>query len=152
MKDVNLRLVEVYEVINHLDKNSYSKLPKELFNIIEKNKDKSYEWKYDITKDLSNQNLPRDTICILSYINYEYLLNDEQKEYFRKIHKQNSVKLENEKQLKYDPDSLFKNLDELDDETCDETVENVGALIESKNNFFTKMKNIIRDLISRIKR
>ena len=62
------------------------------------------------------------------------------------------MKLENEKQLKYDPDSLFKNLDELDDETCDETVENVGALIESKNNFFTKMKNIIRDLISRIKR
>ena len=107
MKEINKRLVEVNEVLKNLDSISYSKLPKELLNLIEQNKDSTYEWKYDSSKQLSEQNLPHDTICILSYINSKYFLNDKQKEYFINLHKINSNKKEEEKIKKYNPDLLF---------------------------------------------
>lgn len=36
---------------------------------IEKNKDIEYVWNYNETKDLKDQNVSKDTIAILSYIN-----------------------------------------------------------------------------------
>ena len=43
------------------------------------NKDKEYFWKYDEKKPLKEQDVSRDTIAFLSYLNMEYLLNEKQK-------------------------------------------------------------------------
>lgn len=85
--DYNKRLVEVSIILNHLKKSDYDKIPKEVIDIIEKNKDKEYIWKYDETKDLKNQNVSKDTIAILSYINMQYLLNEEQKKFAQEDYK-----------------------------------------------------------------
>ena len=108
MIEINKRFTEVMEVLNHLDSNYYNMIPSDVISLIENNKDSNYIWKYDETKELINQNLPRDTIVILSMINTNYLLNTEQQEYFIKLHKYNQTKVEEEKLNKHNPKKLFE--------------------------------------------
>ena len=69
MVDYAKRLVEVDEILNYLPIDDYNKIPVDIINVIEDNKDKNYEWHYDETKKLKEQNVPNETIAILSYIN-----------------------------------------------------------------------------------
>ena len=82
----NKSLTEVYEVLKHLSKDSYNKIPKEVIEIIENNKDDDYNWKYDVSRKLEEQDLSREAISILSYINLEYLLSGEKKDLMKKIY------------------------------------------------------------------
>lgn len=86
-------LVQVYEILNHLEDDEIEKIPERVINSIFERKDKNYIWLYDETKPLNEQALDRKTIAILSYINIEYLLNEEQKAYIKKIHESNEKKL-----------------------------------------------------------
>lgn len=101
-------LVQVDEVIKYLSDEDLKKIPNELKDAIKMEKDYNYSWKYDESKPLTQQNLDRKTIAILSYLNMEYLLNDEQKELMKKIHQNNEEKLEKSKQEKYNANNIFK--------------------------------------------
>lgn len=109
MIDYNKRLVEVDVILNHLKKTDYSKIPKKLIDLISQNKDSNYVWNYDETKELKDQNVNRDTLAILSYINMQYLLNAEQKKFVQKIHNKNQQKLDIQKRERYNSDNIFKN-------------------------------------------
>ena len=85
-------LVEVEEVLNHLVKEDLLKIPEDIRKAIRENKDKEYIWNYDEEKDLTSQNLDRRSIAILSYLNVEYILNDEQRKLMNEIHKYNENK------------------------------------------------------------
>ena len=85
-------LVEVEEVLNHLDISELEKIPKDIIQVITENKDKNYTWSYDETKSLLEQELDRGTIAILSYLNMEYLLSDEQKALMEELHRFNEKK------------------------------------------------------------
>lgn len=82
-------LVEVDEVLKYLVEEDLIKIPEDIRKAISENKDKEYIWYYDETKNLNEQNLSRGTIAILSYLNIEYLLNEEQKKLMKEIHKYN---------------------------------------------------------------
>ena len=77
MIDYNKRLVEVDEILNYLAQDDLMKIPEKVRNAIKENKDKEYFWKYDESKALKDQEVSRDTIAFLSYLNMEYLLNEE---------------------------------------------------------------------------
>lgn len=51
MIDYNKRLVEVDEILNHLSKEDYNKIPEIIKKSINDNKDKEYFWKYDTNKN-----------------------------------------------------------------------------------------------------
>lgn len=108
MIDYKKRLVEVDIILKHLDKSDYEKIPKKLVDVINKNRDKEYVWKYDESKKLKDQDISRDTLAILSYLNMNYLLNAEQKEYIYYIYNTNQKKSEIKKDKKYNIDNLFK--------------------------------------------
>ena len=101
-------LVELDEVLMYLNEEDLNKIPKDLRDAIKEKKDKEYVWKYDESKKLDEQNLDRKTIAMLSYLNMEYLLNEEQKEFMKKLHEKNQIKQELEKREKYNPDDIFK--------------------------------------------
>lgn len=86
-------LVQVYEILNHLEEEEILKIPEKVIHNIENKKDKSYIWTYDETKDLINQEIDRKTIAILSYINLQYLLDEEEKKVLLNIHEDNEEKL-----------------------------------------------------------
>ena len=86
MIEYQKRLTEVDEILNHPSKEDYNKIPTNVIKYIKENKDNQYVWKYDSLKKLKDQNVNNDTIAILSYLNMEYLLNNEQKSYMKKLH------------------------------------------------------------------
>lgn len=108
MIDYRKRLVEVDEVLKHMSKIDFEKIPENIRNIIKKIKDPDYIWVYDCNKGLCEQGLSRDTIIILSYLNMEYMLDDNQKQLMKEIHEFNEMKSlkveESQKlELKFEP-------------------------------------------------
>ena len=144
MIDYNKRLVEVDEILTHLSEEDLNKIPEDVRTLIKDNKDKNYIWKFDETKELGEQNLNRDTVIILSYLNMEYLLNEEQKKLMEQIHKYNEEKAEAEKQNKYSTQDLFKDKKEIKSQNTENT-EN-AQMIVIKENFFTRIINKIKSI------
>ena len=143
-------LVELDEILNYLSVENLEKIPIEIRNSIKEYKDKEYIWKYDETKELKEQKLDRKTIAMLSYLNMEYLLNKEQKEYMQNLHKLNEQKIEKEKQEKYNPDSLFKNRKSDTIQEIETINENV-AMVEYKESVYKKFLNKIKMLFRKSK-
>ena len=108
MIDYKKRFVEVDEIIKYLPKKEFSKIPSNLIDLIEKNKDSKYIWKYDNNKKLEEQNIHKDTIAILSYINMKYILEDNQKMLMKNLHNYNEMKSEKLKREKFNPKTIFK--------------------------------------------
>lgn len=102
-------LVELDEILKYLDKQELEKIPYDIRKSINEKKDKNYIWKYDESKELKNQNINRKTIAMLSYLNMEYLLNEEEKRLMENLHKFNEEKLENIKKQKFKVDNIFEN-------------------------------------------
>lgn len=138
MIDYNKRLAEVDEILNYLSEDELLKIPEDVRKSIKDNKDKEYIWKYDETKSLKDQEVNRDTIAFLSYLNMEYLLDQEQKKLMEEMHKLNEEKREEEKKSKYDSNDLFKN-------KRNKEVKQEESLIEYKQEkFLAKIINKIK--------
>ena len=151
MVDYNKRLVEVDEILNYLSEEDLLKIPEEVRNTIKENKDKEYFWQYDETKPLKDQEVSRDTIAFLSYLNMEYLLNEKQKEYMQQLHELNEKKLEEAKAEKYGVEDLFKRNKPQQEEPKEIEQEQELSLVEYKENFFTKMISKIKKFFIRLK-
>ena len=147
MVDYNKRLVEVDEILNYLSEEDLLKIPEEVRNTIKENKDKEYFWKYDETKTLKEQDVSRDTIAFLSYLNMEYLLNEKQKEYMKQLHELNEKKLEEAKAEKYSVEDLFKR-NKTQQEEQKETEQEM-SLVEYKENFFKKLIKRIKKIFNK---
>jgi len=151
MVDYKKRLVEVDEILSYLEDEDYNKIPEEIKQIIKENKDSKYVWKYDETKELKDQDVDRDTIVILSYLNSEYLLSAEQKELMDQIYELNEQKSRrelSERQSNINVEDLFKNKQEIIEENITEEkkekVELKKELVE------VKKESIFRKIINRI--
>ena len=112
--------------------------------LIKENKDKSYIWKFDESKKLKDQNLNRDTIIILSYLNMEYLLNEEQKKLMEQIHEYNEKKQEEERKKQYNVDEIFSKNETSNVQIKQEEQIQETSLIEYKEGFFRKIINKIK--------
>lgn len=148
MIDYKKRLVEVDEVLNHLSEEEYSKISDEVKQLIKENKDKEYTWVYDESKTLKEQNLNRDTISILSYINMEYLLNDEQKQLMMQLHQVNEKKKRNKDKgavAENNIENIFKKNGINNNEN---SISPQIEIIEQKpDNFWGKLLRKIRNII-----
>lgn len=64
---------EIDVIIGHLNEEDKNKIPKDFIEMVEFKMDKNYVFNYDVTKDLSEQNLLRETLSILAYIYINYI-------------------------------------------------------------------------------
>jgi len=136
-------LVELYEVIKYLSNEDLQKIPLEIREIIREKKDKEYIWKYDESKKLTEQNLNRKTIIMLSYLNMEYLVNEEQKRLLKELHEYNEKKSEEEKTKKYSYDNLFNR-------NKDNDLKNEVMLIEiNQDKWYKKVLSFFTRLLKR---
>lgn len=147
MEDFNKRLVEVDVILSYLSDEDYKKIPFDVIKIIKENKDTQYIWNFDESKPLKDQNLHRDTISILSYLNMEYLLNEKQKQYIQKIHimnEQEKNKQEHLNENNFDYNTLFKTHDKKTDTEQTQFIQETS--LAKKTNIFTKIIEKIKSL------
>lgn len=70
---------EVYEILKYLDRDEYLKIPTELLDVIENNRNIEYEYNLDKSKSLYQQNMLEETKAILLNIFRDYLADSIQK-------------------------------------------------------------------------
>lgn len=142
MEGLNKRLVEVEYILKKLDDNYIEKIPQDVWEYIDENKDKNYVFNYDENKTLIEQNLSVDTISILTYINMEYLLGEEQKKEMIEFLKKDEAIAEQKKSELYNPDDLFKNRKESKQEEI--------SLIEVKiEKWYEKIFSFLRKMFKK---
>ena len=124
---------EVYAILNLMSWNLIKKIPENIWENIEKKRDKEQVIEIDNIKEYQVSEQANKLLAVL-YKNY--FANDEEKEVIQAKEKILYQKEQDELHEKYNPDNLFKNK-----RTKVETVENSVAMVEYKESIFTKIKN-----------
>ena len=143
---VQKALVEAKEILKRLSSEDYAKIPEDVKEYIETNKDDNYEWHYDDSKELNEQELHEYTLPILAYINSEFLLNEEQKAYMEKVYQDNDKKMEEELRKKYNTDDLFQNRNNTQTTekiATEEPTQEVQMVEHKKESFFSKILRLL---------
>lgn len=141
---------EVYYIIKFLDDDIRDKIPDEKIEFYRSHMDNSHEFRYDINKDINDQNLLYPTKCILSNLFKEYIATEEDKALIKMNEQKELNKLEEEKREKYNPDNIFKKENrkmaisaiEIEEVSTDMIVS------EKEESFIEKIKNKILKILN----
>ena len=135
---------EVLIVLNNLTKEDYTKIPKEYIEFLTANCNNDYEFNYDNSKTFEEQDLLDDTKYILFGLFEKFGATELQKEKIKAFRNNYYNQLEEEKREKYNPNTIFKDINKDEKNNIEESKENTNVnLIEYKESLFTKFKNFI---------
>ena len=130
--------VEVLGIIDALEEEEQSKIPKEIIEFLEKNKSETYCPDIDYFDNIETLNLKEKTRQILAGIYLDYLCNEEEREEYTKKLKENEIKYQEELKQIYNTDNLFNNKKNNDNQTTE--------LIIKKETLFNKIIKGIKRL------
>lgn len=99
---------EILEIINFMGDRYRKKTPQKLLDFFEENKDKNYIYKINEINDDVTRNFSKETLGLLSLMEYKYWASDSEKELLKKSLIENEKKYQEELRKKYTPDNLFK--------------------------------------------
>ena len=131
---------EVYTILQELNEEEYNKIPPEVIETIEANRDEDYEYELDDEVELKEQPMLPETKAILFNLFRDYLATPEQKA--KIIRMQNEARQKNElkKQQIYNTDVFANKQKENQSSNNNETMQ----IVEYKENFFKKILNKIK--------
>ena len=140
---------EVYTILQELNEEEYNKIPPEVIETIEKNRNEEYEYFLDDELELKDQQMLPETKAILFNLFRDYLATPEQK--VKIIRMQNEARQKNElkKQQMYNTDvfankSINKTTKLNENEV--KTNNNEKQIVEYKENIFKRILNKIKSL------
>ena len=136
---------EVLEILNHIPKSDYDKIPNNMIEVFTRNNNKEYEFNYDVSKTLNEQNVSKIAKTIIAILFRDYWATPTQREKIIAKEKYDIAKLEQEKRDIYNPDDLFKKKEENQEETI-VNQEASTFLIEYKEKKF--IKKMIKKLMN----
>ena len=137
-------LVEVDAVLSCLDYNEYKKIPANIIDAIENNKDEEYTYDYDEEIEYEEWLLMPETKAILYNIFKQYLATEEQRKYLQQKERLENYKIESEKIKKYNSENLFKKGKEAMKVEQEENNELIVKRDSSFKKILEKLKSIFR--------
>lgn len=88
---------EVLDILKHISKEDYEKIPKSKIKVFEENCNKNYNFTYDENKTLDEQNVSKITKVIIAILFRDYWATKEQR--YIIIKKQQEIKDQKQKEL-----------------------------------------------------
>jgi hypothetical protein len=137
-------LVEVDAVLSCLDYNEYKKIPANIIDAIENNKDEEYTYDYDEELEYEDWSLMPETKAILYNIFKKYIATEEQRKYLQQKERLENYKIESEKIKKYNSENLFKKEKEVKKVEQEENNELIVKRDSSFKRILEKLKSIFR--------
>lgn len=136
---------EVLTVLSNLIEKDYNKIPKEYIKFLEENCSKDYEFNYDISKNIDQQNLSNNAKYILFGLFEKFGATEKQKEKIKLFKNNYYKKIEEQQREKYNPNNLFENRkQEVTDKT--QSIANEVAMVEYKESIFKRFINKIKNI------
>ena len=100
--------VELLELLKYIPKEQYELIPKEKINVFQEFKDNNYNWKYNETKELIEQDIMPETKAIITILYEDYWATESQKKVLMKKEKEAYQRIEDKKRTLYNPNNIFK--------------------------------------------
>lgn len=149
MDEINqIAYAEVMQVLKYFDRNLVMKIPVELLEYFKEHQKKDLIVNIDKEDIFNKNNISKDALALLAYIDMEYWANEEEKRKLKKVYMENEKKHQIELSEKYEYNNIFNNKKEID---MNEKVENEEkSMIEyKKDNIFIKLKKFILNFFGR---
>ena len=136
---------EVYKILQELNEEEYNKIPPEVIETIEANRNEEYEYELDNELELKDEPMLPETKAILFNLFRDYLATPEQKA--KIIRMQNEARQKNElkKQQMYNIDVFANRQKEDKVQTNSEKTQ----IVKYKENIFKRILNKIKRFFSR---
>lgn len=146
MNDVDARMcTDISIIISMMPSQMQDKISQKLKDFIENNKAENYSSNINPTVPLKEQILKKETKAMLGIIYRDYLCSEEQRRKLLENEKTEIEEYERELREKYNPDNLFKNKTK---EVEEEIATKETALVNYKEGFFSRLKNLIYRLFN----
>ena len=133
---------EVIEILKHVSKEDYDKIPEEKIKLFETNANKDYSFTYDVNKTLDEQNVSKKAKTIIAILFRDYWATDTQREKIKAKEQYDRKIKEEENREKFNPDNIFNKKETKQTEIINEIKEN-NQLIPYKESIFKKIFNKI---------
>ena len=134
---------EVVTILNVFSEELRDLIPNEKLEFYRNNMDETYEFKFDNTKEIVEQNILYQTKCILANLFRDYIATEKDRAEIIKKEQEELRKIEESKRKKYNPDDIFKN--NFNKITEQSNIETEQIIVEEKNaniDIVVKYKNI----------
>lgn len=136
---------EVYIILQYLNKEELNKIPQEVLEVIEENKNNDYCYNINEDLDLNEQEMLPETKALLFNLFRDYLSTPVQKEKILKMQREDRIKNEKEKKERYISTNLFQKNEEYKLDYTENVTEKNQIVFYKENNifkrFFTYIKN-----------
>lgn len=136
----------IYFILKNLDQASKSKIPKDIFDFFELNRDENYEVKIDLSKPIYLQVLDDNTTDLLAEIYQKYLCSDEEKIQFIR-QKNNNLNTSNKVVSDY-YSQIFNNVKKREETPVNESTE-LMVIEKEEKNVFLKLKKLILSIFNK---
>lgn len=134
---------EVFEILKYIPKADYDKIPNEKIELYKTMQDKNYNFKYDPSKTLDEQNISKRAKAIIGLLFRDYWATEIQRQKILAKQKYERQKIEEEKSKNFQYGDIFKNISQKEDIT--NTIPN-NTLVEYKESVFTRILNKIKNI------
>lgn len=134
---------EVYEILSCLNEEEYSKIPEELIEVFEENRNLDYDYEVNEEQDLMKQPMLRETKAILLNIYRDYLATPEQSQKIKVWLQLDREHLEKQKREKYNA-NIFENKIKKNEDSAGNFNTNLPVTI--------KKQSILQKIINKIKK
>ena len=139
---------EVVRILDYIPYRDYKKIPKEVILHYEKNANSNYNFEYDITRSLDEQNVSKTAKTIIAIFFRDYWATPEQRNKILNYEKYENIKKEELKKEKYNIDDIFKkNEDKLIESTKLNNEKNISVMPKKQKIYkiiFEKILNFFK--------
>lgn len=158
-KEYRCAYKEIVTILDVFSEEIGDLIPNEKIEFYRSNMDESHVFEFDDTKEIVEQNILYPTRCILANLFRDYIATEEDRAEILKEEQEELNQIEDEKRRKYNPDDIFKNNTNKENETSikasqikvEEIYTNTEMIVKDENvSWFIKIKNKIISFIEKI--
>lgn len=138
--------VELLEILKYLTPSQKQKIPADLINQLEENKDISYQFEYDFSKNLLEQNLLTETKSLLLQLYIKYLSPENEKKFWNDYKILCLKKINSDKEKIFNSQNIFNKTEKTF--SAQNNVDNLSITIQ-KEKLYIKIFKMIKNLFWR---
>lgn len=100
---------EVYTILDYIEDIDYEKIPPEVLEVIEENRNLDYEYEMNEDVDIFKQPMLPETKAILFNFFRDYWATPEQNQKIKRMQREDIYKIEEKKKQEFSNNDIFKN-------------------------------------------
>lgn len=143
----NQAFSEVYDIINHMQKDIYTKIPQGFIKMLYKNRDLDYKVNIDYSKSINEQEILQETRVILSLIYRDYVCLPEKRKELLEIEQEELKKEEERLKEKYAINFEARKKEINENNNIKNTITKEEQIIEYKEPIFKRIINKILEIL-----